>query len=226
MSFIKETPGIVPSEPVFDDQPKSKADIWGMTHLILDQQEKRSTTDKDYTIHPFNVSLSPEQLKLHHFPVHIKYGNKNLNFTRHHASLVHFWNEWYGEYYRLTASELPHLMVRMEDLLFFPDEVVPKMCECVGGKLRNATSSTGVNIPVTSTKSTGHKSLTTPKGKKIPQTGYVDALIKYGNPATRFHGHSPHDLQYASLYLDKKLMDAFRYQYPHPISKNDELATT
>ena len=220
MSFPKEIPGIHPAEAHFDNKVKPKPKLGAMVNLVSADQ---SPSDVDYIIPPTTNPLTPEQLKLHHFPVHVMYGNKQLNFTRFHASLIHLWNDWYGEYYHLAPSELPRLITRMEDLLFFPDQVVPKMCECAGGQLRNSINATGggsgVQIPVASTKSTGHNSLATVKGQREQQTGYVDALIKYGNPTTRFLGHSPHDLQYAAHYLDREMMEAFGYQYPATTAK-------
>ena len=218
MTFTKQKLGIHPAEAHFDDKVKPKPKLGAMINMISADQQQSQQSGADYKIPPTTIPLTPEQLKLHHFPVHVMYGNKQLNFTRFHASLIHLWNDWYGEYYQFAPSELPRLMTRMEDLLFFPDQVVPKMCECAGGQLRNATPTgggeSGVQIPVASTKSTGHNSLTTAKGQREQQTGYVDALIKYGNPATRFQGHSPHDLQYAAHYLDREMMEAFGYQYP------------
>ena len=208
----KEKPITILHEPIFDDKPiKGKG-----TKKI--QQEQREA--EDFPEVPSTIPLTPEELQVHHFPLHVAYGNKEVNFTRYYYSMVHLWNEWYAEYNNFQPSELPRLMIRMEDLLFFPDQVVPDICKCAGGELihRNETTNEPlpVQIPVTSTKINGHSSPITPKGQKTQQTGYVDALIKYGNPATRFRGHSPQDLQYAAHYLDKELMKLFQYRYPAP----------
>ena len=147
-----------------------------------------------------------EELNLHHFPVRVKYSN----FTRHHRSLVHFYNEWYQEY--LELQDYPHLLIRMEDLLFFPDEVVPQICACAGGVLTLGNSTNrSIRLVVESAKSK-HSTKFMAEGQE--HTGYLDALIRYGTSATRFKGMTPQDLQYAGHYLDKNIMDLFQYGYP------------
>jgi len=148
--------------------------------------------------------LTLEELKRHYFPVRVKYSN----FTRHHRSLVHFYNEWYQEY--LDLQDYPHLIIRMEDLLFFPDEVVPQICECAGGKLK-VTRKAHVHIVAESAK-LKHSTKFMEEGQE--HTGYLDALIRYGTSKTRFKGMTPQDLQYASHYLNRTIMDLFQYGYP------------
>lgn len=43
------------------------------------------------------------------------------------------WKEWNDEYLEAT---FPRLMVRLEDLVFFPKQVLTEICECVGGHVR------------------------------------------------------------------------------------------
>eukprot|EP00797_Seminavis_robusta_P019290 Sro2910_g340100.2 (520) ;mRNA; f:4411-5971 len=146
--------------------------------------------------------LSAAELQLHHFPTHVVYAN----FTRYHYSLVHLFNEWYREYFELR--DYPHVFLRFEDLIYFPDKVVAHVCECAGGKLR-----LGKLFPVrmaTESQKQHHKSRVVGEDK-MKHTGYLDAIIKYGKPGTRFRGMTPHDLQYANRYLDKELMDLFGY---------------
>ena len=69
--------------------------------------------------------------------------------------MAHLWNEWYTEYIEfenanantdqhdagnnntaMKTPDFPFLVVRMEDLIFHADAVVPQMCECVGGTLK------------------------------------------------------------------------------------------
>jgi len=137
--------------------------------------------------------LKEDDLSLHHFPVRVKY----KNFTRHHFSLVHLYNEWYQEY--LDLLDYPRIFVRMEDLLFFPDEVVPQICECAGGRLvRRAGEDTGEKATVKLTLESAkmkHSKKFMEEGQD--HTGYLDALIKYGTATTRYRGLTPHDVQYA-----------------------------
>lgn len=111
----------------------------------------------------------------------------------------------------MQAHESPRLMTRMEDLLFFPDEVIPAMCACAGTKMLHKHA----KVSAASTKAEGH---TSPYGEKMKReaTGYISALIKYGNPKTRLKGFTPQDVQYASHYLDKELMKMFGYKVPAP----------
>jgi hypothetical protein len=149
--------------------------------------------------------LTEEELRLHYFPVSVKYSN----FTRHHRSLVHLWNEWYQEY--MDLKNYPHIMTRMEDLLFFPDQTVPAICECAGGKIISGPSPNSTHIKIIA-ESAKKKSVRTRPGEE--HTGYLDALIRYGNPSTRSRGFTAHDLKYGKHYLDPTLLDLFGYQHP------------
>ena len=61
--------------------------------------------------------------------VSIKY---NENNSTRHESLAGLWNDWYSEYYK---APWPRLIVRSEDLLFYPEFVITKACQCAGGKI-------------------------------------------------------------------------------------------
>lgn len=152
-------------------------------------------------------TLSEEELDRHYFPVRVRYSN----FTRDHKSLVHFYNDWYQEY--LDLKDYPHIMVRMEDLLFFPDVVVPQICECAGGQVvtANLTGTHPIKVVAQSAKAK-HSTRFMEEGEE--HTGYLDALIKYGKSDTRFRGMTPQDLQYAGRHLDANIMDLFGYDYP------------
>ena len=194
----KETPG-TQLDGVFVDKQRWK-----------DRDKPQAMTPDEFTANEPNTILTEEQLQLHHFPLKIAYSN----FTQHHYSLVHLWNEWFQNYRR--QEDYPHIMVRFEDLLYFPDEVVTQICECAGGRLFNRNSTTGEPLPVkmpSQSQKQNHKSRVAANGK-TQHTGYVDALIRYAQPSTRFQGMTTHDLQYAQRYLDKSLMDLFRYSFP------------
>ena len=64
--------------------------------------------------------------------------------VRHHQSLAHMYNDWYGHYYygndtvaegiqRSIEAPFPRLIVRFEDIIFFPLEVTTQICKCAGG---------------------------------------------------------------------------------------------
>ena len=87
-------------------------------------------------------------------PVRVRYKNENA----FHESMAHFWKEWNQEYFMALDSPeggvsdndstkhswsnstnhskvFPRLMVRLEDLVFFPQQVLKVICDCVGGQL-------------------------------------------------------------------------------------------
>ena len=49
-----------------------------------------------------------------------------------HRSLAHLWNEWYEPW--LSHHSSPRLIIRSEDVLLFPQELVTSVCECLGGR--------------------------------------------------------------------------------------------
>jgi hypothetical protein len=132
-------------------------------------------------------------------PVDVEYAD----FTVHHDTLVGFWNDWYGQYANVTW---PRLLVRFEDLIFYPVEVTKTVCECAGGQLN---PNKPFQFIVESAKH-GNKA----HGKE--RTGYIDALVKYGTEAGRYRGYDPADLEYARKYLDPDLMAKFRYKFSPP----------
>jgi hypothetical protein len=56
--------------------------------------------------------------------------------TQEYASLLHYWNEWNGGYYYYsnTSTTFPRLMIRLEDLVYFPKPTLSTICDCVGGQ--------------------------------------------------------------------------------------------
>ncbi|CAB9507473.1 expressed unknown protein [Seminavis robusta] len=214
-------------EPILDGTPivKEKNEVSHSEGVFMDKQFRMGGKKPGKWIGPPQGTTPPpeilvnqepttlltdSELSNHSFPVHVVYAN----FTRYHYSLVHLFNDWYREYFDL--KDYPHVFIRFEDLLYFPDQVVTHICECAGGKLKLGNL-LPVRIPSQSTKQS-HKSRVV-GGSKLQHTGYLDAIIKYGRPATRFRGMTSHDLQYANHYLDEELMEHFGYGLaPHPQS--------
>ena len=128
-------------------------------------------------------------------PVNVRY---NSTHVTHHDSLVHLWNEWYKDY---LNADFPRLIIRSEDMMFHTPEVIKKVCECGGGKMRDkftyilesAKGSTGAH----------HGAL-----------GLAGAMIRYANATKRITGFTPEDLEYARLHLDPTLMEKFGYVTP------------
>ena len=115
-------------------------------------------------------------------------------------NLVDMWNKFHSDYFN---ADFPRLMVRYEDLLLHTDEVLPQICECVGGTLLD--SEKGVQLQAHSSKD--------PKifGKT---SGLISTLKKYGDHAKRTQHFSKGDMIFADQNLSKDLMDAFHYSFP------------
>ena len=130
-------------------------------------------------------------------PVNVTYAERRQS---HHNSLAHLWNDWNQEYLR---ADYPRLVVRFEDLIFFPKEITRLICECAGGQLQ---------LPFTyivdpAKTGPGH-------GKTSERTGMVQAWIKYGKPPQRQGGFSQQDYAAAVEFLDSNVMDIFGYTHP------------
>ena len=56
----------------------------------------------------------------------------DVKFYRPHRykSMLHLWMEWYLQY---LEYEGPRLLVRLEDMVYHPEETMEKICDCAGG---------------------------------------------------------------------------------------------
>ena len=120
------------------------------------------------------------------------------DFDKHHDSLVHFWNEWYQDYFN---APFPRLLVRFEDLIYHPRMVVKQVCECAGGKLRPKFTYI-VNSAKKGTQAHGNV-----------RTSYLDALSRYGTKQGRYKGFRPVDLDYVKKHLNSSLMHNLGYPF-------------
>lgn len=105
------------------------------------------------------------------------YGYKN-NGTHSvkttYQSLAHMYMEWYKPYFEQRAY--PRLMIRFEDLVFRSEDVVTKVCECVGGTM-NGWRGQFIYKTKSSNKGPGH-------GQR---SDLLSAFIKYGQPLHHFY---------------------------------------
>lgn len=135
-------------------------------------------------------------------PVSISFGKKGSSFQMVSDSLVGVWNEWNREYFDL--EDRPRIIVRFEDLLFRPKQLVEAICVCGGGKLKNETR---FHYHADSIKagarpeSVGHHSSTT----------MLTAMIKYGKDQNRRTGFTHDDLNFAAQALDAEMMETLGY---------------
>ncbi len=142
--------------------------------------------------------------KVKYVPVHAKYV-KELRIK--YTSIVHLWNEWYNAYANVTT--FPRLIVRMEDLVFRADEVLPQICECFGGTWQNHHDKTQVrHQPKVANRNAG---IDTGLG-----SGLLRSIIKYGNTTSRREHYQSMQLEAAKDILDPKLMALFGYKYEEP----------
>jgi hypothetical protein len=115
-------------------------------------------------------------------------------------SLVHVYNDWNRQYYHQSSSEdaFPRLIIRMEDLIFFPKQVVKEVCKCGGGvvrtKFRHMVESVKEDDRATSTGAT-----------------LVSAMIRYGSPLLRTKDYTSKDLDFMNRNLDQELLNEFNY---------------
>jgi hypothetical protein len=126
----------------------------------------------------------------------------------HHLSLAHMWNDWYGYYLDITkrggGDDFPYLVVRMEDLVFYPKETITQVCECAGGKIRDDQT---FQLITDSAKgdSKGHDA----------STGIYEAWVKYSKPNTKErYGLSEPDYTNAAKALNGTLMESLGYKPP------------
>ena len=142
-------------------------------------------------------------------------------------SLIHYWNAWYESYYsnsnsraktgvdKNNPSTWPRLMIRFEDTLFYPKQVMEAVCHCGGGKLLSEPSSS----------SSGNKKQhqlhdytfeeAKPDHKHQQKNNFVTAMIEYGTNATRLRNMTDADVRFAIESLNPTLMQAFGYSYPN-----------
>ncbi|KAL7547716.1 hypothetical protein ACHAWF_011000 [Thalassiosira exigua] len=151
--------------------------------------------------HPYGVRLAEncadQALASSVHPVAVPY--KPHNVTRY-DSLVDLWHRWYTDWLTAARDErIPALFVRFEDLLFHPDEVVQRVCDCAGGTRRDA-----LYLKDESAKGEG--------GTHAGGSGLLDAMIKNGNVARRRGTlRSDEDRRHATGEKFSGLLAKFRY---------------
>lgn len=149
--------------------------------------------------YPGDARAHPRYGKMRYIPIRAKY-DSHLHIK--YESLPHMWNEWYRQYVNVT---FPAVIVRMEDLVFHAETVIPQLCECAGAKFRGDLVHTAV---VTNTNS----------GIDLtdPRMGLMRSVVSYGNIANRRKGYATNQLEAAHKILDPTLMDLFAYPYEEP----------
>lgn len=152
-----------------------------------------------------------------YIPVNVNYEYQDKK--EHYDSLVHLWNEWYQTYIKFddankhkeTASTMkepafPFAVVRLEDLVFHAETVVPQLCECAGAEFRG-------EFKHTQTIANPNAGIDLSQGLDM---GLLRSVIKYGNITNRRKGYPKFQLEAAKELLDPRMMDLLAYPYEEP----------
>jgi hypothetical protein len=150
--------------------------------------------------YPIDIAAHPRYGKMSYMPIFLKYDHTLLV---KHESLPHMWNEWYSQYVDPKNATFPRLIVRMEDLLFHAETVVPQICECLGFRSEPA---------LTHQKEASNKR-NTGIDREGPTAGLIRSIIRYGNTSNRQKGYPGFQLQAAQDLLDATLMGQFGYPF-------------
>lgn len=139
-------------------------------------------------------------------PVTVGYPVKPAEFP----SVAHFWSQWYNEY---KEANYPRLIVRFEDLIFHPQELLSTVCACAGAVPKpDEDGITAFRYVVGEGKwgSSVHKG----------SSNLISAMIRYGTDSGRLHSLTMDDLNYAHEHLDPELLRIFQYASPMAGSKS------
>ena len=124
--------------------------------------------------------------------------NSGVPVPQTYKSLMHVWRDWNADYFQETGY--PFLMIRLEDVVFRPKDVVTKICTCVGGRLfRKFTYE--------------QNSANVGKGHGQHRSNLLTAFLKFSQPLEDIRNtmYSPEDWKIIDEVLsdDYGLMDAF-----------------
>eukprot|EP00934_Nitzschia_sp_Nitz4_P003725 Nitzschia sp. Nitz4//scaffold356_size15932//10402//11757//NITZ4_008881-RA/size15932-processed-gene-0.13-mRNA-1//-1//CDS//3329548970//3715//frame0 len=88
-------------------------------------------------------------------------------------SLIHAWRDWNLEY--LENNDFPLLVIRFEDLVYRPKQVIEKVCGCVGGTVHEPFW----YLREPANLGEGHG--------KSGRSDLLSAMVKYGMPLELYH---------------------------------------
>jgi len=125
-------------------------------------------------------------------PVTVRFGDKDWG-SRVYSGLIGMWNDWYNEYH--DTKEFPRIIVRYEDVLFRPEEIVNDICTCAGGTMKPNF----INQEATA------KNHGTGNGKKQSEK-------KYGDEERRVVGYKDEDLKWFEENIDVALLEELGYK--------------
>lgn len=152
----------------------------------MQQQQNNSRHRTRWKHKPNNCH---ESLSLKHPIISVPWGfkkyNETHNVTNSYESLAHMWKEWYKPYFLDERyNQTPRLIVRHEDLVYRPEKVIQKICECVGGTNSNP------NPDWEHPNGFEYEEESANKGKghgRAGRSGLMTAFIKYGQPLRNWY---------------------------------------
>jgi hypothetical protein len=133
---------------------------------------------------------------LDHVPVRVRFKASTLYFQ----NILEVWNQWYQTY---VDADYPRLVIRLEDLVVYPEEVVTQVCECAGGRV----SREHFRHAIDSAKPGDENVHGTVK------TNRLDAMMKLIEE-NRTAGMTLDDKKFAKEHLSSSLLNIFQYQHP------------
>ena len=180
--------------------------------------KKRAEVRKHYEGDPWKVDNVVEKanytLDKEVIPLWVRYHSENWQ----HKSLAHMWTDWYKDYY---DAEYPRLMIRLEDLVFYPHETLRQVCECAIGGDDTTNAGDGYFEYI------GDESLILSLDSAIKggdnihgkdRVGLLGAMAKHAGPFSVSHratGMTKEDLEFATNVLkESETMSFFGYKVP------------
>lgn len=153
-----------------------------------------------------------------------EYNDTGAKVKNSYDSLAHMWLEWYQPYFLDSRyNQTPRLMVRHEDLVYRPEKVISKICDCVGGTNmmnKNWSEPGGFEYEEESANRGG--------GHGKHRSGLLTAVIKYGQPLedwySQFNAKDRKIMREAfqGETVDpesQKIFEAFKYQLYDDVSE-------
>lgn len=154
------------------------------------------------------LKLGGPHQNVSHYQVVTSIHQTYYKLNRTYESLAEVWSTFNREYWQ---ADFPRLMVRTEDLIFYPKQVMQIISECSGMPLQ---SNHRVNASSDSSSSSNPFDYIIPPSKPDSSTDWISAMAKYGSTVGRISDHiTPEEHEYLQSALDAQLMKALHY--PH-----------
>ena len=162
------------------------------------KNEKQKIWMVDNVINKANYTIDKKII-----PLYVKYNSENST----HDSLVHMWKDWYQDYYDV---QYPRLMIRLEDLVFYPHETIRQVCECVEGAVYVGDENLQLNL----NSAIGGSGVGVDNIHGTDRTGLLGAMAKHIK-SNKTKGMTKEDYNFAIAALtESDVMNYFRYKIP------------